>query len=373
MTGFSCLGIFTKSSQFARSLQTLFSVFRATSALITAVLMSTFLAALAAQDLVGEEAVDADGNHYFGTMARSLSTLFRLFVGEGWHDVMYASSDVTNYATNFLFIAFTIVIALLCSQLLVGVIINLYTEVQKLNSDRLYTVLFNVLYHELNPQERDLIKQTLLVLNRQMRHLHSAIDVVHKAAPCDKGLRMAALYAEIESDQGSQQLKEESRALKVAELNQPAIADDTPFRSWAEHMLDNLDEQQVQRILARNLWIVRHAASIKEVAMNATSVTGQQEPARQHFAIMQAFQKVDGGCDFNSFRKYLATTRREQRPWGLHRLNVLVPSGGHEVFMEISKNRAKVDYMAWIKWWNYSPKRAGWDGCARSLEPNITR
>ena len=79
---------------------------------------------------------------------------------------MYSSAGVTNYAANFLFIGYMVVVALLFSQLLVGVIINLYTEVQNLNSQRLY-IVFRELYRDFGIPERESIKRSLLMLNRR--------------------------------------------------------------------------------------------------------------------------------------------------------------------------------------------------------------
>ena len=41
------------------------------------------LYALASRDLYGDKATDDDGIAYFDTYARSLTTMFRLFIGEG--------------------------------------------------------------------------------------------------------------------------------------------------------------------------------------------------------------------------------------------------------------------------------------------------
>ena len=313
LTGFSILGIFTKSSSFARLLQTLFSVFRATSSLITAILLTAFVAALAAQDIVGPAAVDDDGNHYFGSLARSLSTMFRLFVGEGWHDVMFSASAATNYSVNFLFIAFMIVVALLCSQLLVGVIINLYTEVQKLDSERLYT-LFGALYHELSTHERESIQRSLLVLNRRMGSLHNVIDIADNTLPCHKEQKMAALFAEIESDE-SQQMNKDKQALRVSQVverdAEQLSADEMPLEGWIGAVVCELSEQQADNILAANAWLFRQMRHVTT-----------QTKARSAFG-------------FDSFRQYLAAVPPRDRPSKFRDLNVFRKPDVHNTFVAL--------------------------------------
>ena len=88
----------------------------------------------------------------------------------------------------------------------------------------------------------------------------------------------------------------------------------------------------------------------------------QTEPVKYHYVVMQEHNQLDGECDFDSFRKYLAAVWQEQRPWELHRLNVYMKSKLQKVFAQISRGQETMDYAAWEEWWNISPNRVEWDG-----------
>ena len=51
---------------------------------------------------------------------RSLSTFFRMFVGQGWTSVMYASSNATTEAARILFISFMLILSYMIANLLIG-------------------------------------------------------------------------------------------------------------------------------------------------------------------------------------------------------------------------------------------------------------
>ena len=88
----------------------------------------------------------------------------------------------------------------------------------------------------------------------------------------------------------------------------------------------------------------------------------QTEPVKYHYVVMQEHNQLDGECDFDSFRKYLAAVWQEQRPWELHRLNVYMKAKLQKVFAQISRGQETMDYAAWEEWWNISPNRVEWDG-----------
>ena len=83
LAGFASLCIFTKSSHFGEIMQTLFGVISATLPLLSLLLAVNLLFALGANCMFGSKALDDFGSSFFGSYGRALTTVFRLFVGEG--------------------------------------------------------------------------------------------------------------------------------------------------------------------------------------------------------------------------------------------------------------------------------------------------
>jgi len=70
-------------------------------------------------------------NPSFATLEDSLIAMFQLMVGEGWHEVMYATTSQTSRTYAWWFFVYIFVITLLFVSLLVGIIIEMFTEVQE--------------------------------------------------------------------------------------------------------------------------------------------------------------------------------------------------------------------------------------------------
>jgi hypothetical protein len=75
---------------------------------------------------------------FFDTYARSLSTLFRLFVAEGWTDIMYSATDATNTSARLFFISYVLLATLLFAQLTIGWIVSVFGLVQRIGSEKVY-------------------------------------------------------------------------------------------------------------------------------------------------------------------------------------------------------------------------------------------
>ena len=56
-------------------------------------------------------------------------------------DARYAASDATTEATRLFFISYMMIVSLLLAQLVVGIIVTLFTDIQRLNSEHLFTCL----------------------------------------------------------------------------------------------------------------------------------------------------------------------------------------------------------------------------------------
>ena len=75
--------MFTKYPKFAKMIQTLFATLGTSSPLVFSRMAVICIYALLARDIFADKALDDLGQPFFSTYSRSLSTFFRLFVGEG--------------------------------------------------------------------------------------------------------------------------------------------------------------------------------------------------------------------------------------------------------------------------------------------------
>ena len=177
---FSTLTIFTQNIRFSQLLQTIGTVSSAAWPIVTSLIAIACLYARAAHDLFGDKAANRDGlattEPFFETYKRALSTFFRLFLGEGWTAVMYSASNATTEGARVFFVTFTLLCSLLFAQLIIGVIVNLFTDVQRLNSEQLYSCL-SEFTDTANRGERGAIEDDVLLLNTTMLPLHEALDM----------------------------------------------------------------------------------------------------------------------------------------------------------------------------------------------------
>ena len=97
----SMLLTITRNQAIARMLQTFTVAVSACFSLVASLAVVLLLSALASRDVFGSGPTDDEGTPYFDTYARSLSTMFRLFVGEGWQDILYAASNSTTEAARY--------------------------------------------------------------------------------------------------------------------------------------------------------------------------------------------------------------------------------------------------------------------------------
>ena len=98
---------------------------------------------------------------------------------------MYGATDATTEAARVFFVSFSMLATLLLAQLIIGVIVNLFTEVRRLNSEQLYSCLADFT-GTANANERSAIEDDVLKLNTTMLPLHAALDIfgdAHKSHP----------------------------------------------------------------------------------------------------------------------------------------------------------------------------------------------
>merc|ERR1711998_432097 len=126
-------------------------------------------------DLFGKQAKDESGTYFFDSARASWTSMFRLFLGEGWHDIMWAASDGTTVAARFVFFGITFVMTILVSELVVGIVIQLYQELENVPTVRLYHYLEPV-YRNHEEADRDQVLEDLRKLNWRLFDIHNMID-----------------------------------------------------------------------------------------------------------------------------------------------------------------------------------------------------
>ena len=93
---------------------------------------------------------------------------------------MYAATDATTEAARVFFISFSMLATLLLAQLIIGVIVNLFSDVKRLNSEQLYSCLADFT-GTADANERSAIEDDVLKLNTTMLPLHGALDIFSDA------------------------------------------------------------------------------------------------------------------------------------------------------------------------------------------------
>eukprot|EP00656_Telonema_subtile_P052056 TRINITY_DN7148_c0_g2_i1.p1 TRINITY_DN7148_c0_g2~~TRINITY_DN7148_c0_g2_i1.p1 ORF type:complete len:576 (-),score=141.01 TRINITY_DN7148_c0_g2_i1:230-1957(-) len=157
----------TQNEKFGRMMHTFSLAVSACFPLVVSLFVLMLLYAIASTDMFGGGPKE-DGIELFGTYTNSLTTCFRLFVGEGWHNIMYSTSDATTEASRFWFCSYIFLVGMLGGELFVGVIISLYNDVEQISSPRVFAVLEPV-FREFSPEERDTLIQDMLELNAKTR------------------------------------------------------------------------------------------------------------------------------------------------------------------------------------------------------------
>ena len=138
-------------------------------------LMAMMFFSLMCRDLFGSTTV------HFADFGMALTTTFRLFVGEGWHYIMYDTAEHTSNATKFLFMLYVFFSTLLFGQLVLGVIIAVFGEVKSFSSPRLYDAL-KPLNNNLNESERARLFSDFLKINWILMGIHEKIGKLESEA-----------------------------------------------------------------------------------------------------------------------------------------------------------------------------------------------
>ena len=141
LTGFSTVTLFTKNMRFTQLMTTASTMGQLAWPLVGSLIAVTSLYALAAREIFKDNALDETTSPFFDTYSTSLSTFFRLFVAEGWTDIMYSGTDATNTSARLFFMSYILLATLLFAQLTIGWVVSVFGLVQKIGSEKVYRFL----------------------------------------------------------------------------------------------------------------------------------------------------------------------------------------------------------------------------------------
>jgi len=177
MLAATCWFVFIRSVTFGRMLHTMSLSFWSCTPYLLTMFIIMMIASIAARDLYHDKAYEEDGSALFPDFTRSFITMFRLFIGEGWHGVMYAAAYNTNAASKYFFMMYTFLVTMLFGQLLLGVIISQYQNVEEVISTRVFLVVQQVAEGgSSSSAEREQVMDEFLSINYKMFGIHTEID-----------------------------------------------------------------------------------------------------------------------------------------------------------------------------------------------------
>jgi len=116
---------------------------------------------------------------YFSSFHESLRTMFQLFTGQSWHNIMLEVAHETSEAAKFVFMAYVFCSTLLFGQLVLGIIISVYDEIVTFTSTAIYTTLAP-LYRHLSTKERSRIISDFLTINCMLSDIHNKIQFLEE-------------------------------------------------------------------------------------------------------------------------------------------------------------------------------------------------
>jgi len=98
--------------------------------------------------------LSGSGHNYFDGLGACLFTHFQLFIGEGWHDIMYATVNKYDGTVVYIFVTYVIFVTVLFGNLFLGVIINIYNEVDTVDSINLHETL-EISFQDMSSEQRN--------------------------------------------------------------------------------------------------------------------------------------------------------------------------------------------------------------------------
>ena len=141
LAAFTVFLIITTNRHFSLMLRALSRATSTCGHIVLTICVFILVYAILSKDIYGGQVLDDNGVAYFDTYWQSVLTMYRLFVGEGWHEVMMSTTAVTSDAARFWFFTFTFIGTMFCGELMVGAITSVFADVQSIESPRLQFLL----------------------------------------------------------------------------------------------------------------------------------------------------------------------------------------------------------------------------------------
>jgi len=165
--------VLTLSPYFAKALNALYLSILATMPFGGTMVCIMLIFSEMLQDLYKDNPRIPEG--YFSDFGKSFQLVFWIFLGENWNGVMWDVQQATHHGTTVLFIVYTFASTLLFAQLVLGVIIAVYSDIAGFLSPRLYIIL-KPLYSELSEAEKHRLMQNFLKINYLLKPIHEKIE-----------------------------------------------------------------------------------------------------------------------------------------------------------------------------------------------------
>jgi len=180
MMAATCWLVFVRSASFARMLHTFSLSFQSCTPYLVTMLIIMMICSITARDLYHDKAFEEDGTALFSTFTYSFITMFRLFIGEGWHGIMYAAAYNTSSASKYFFMLYTFLVTMLFGQLLIGVIISQYQAVEEVVSTRVFLVHQTCCETNVsNAEEKEQTMDDFLAINHRLYGIHNEINRIN--------------------------------------------------------------------------------------------------------------------------------------------------------------------------------------------------
>ena len=213
---------------------------------------------------------------FFETYGRSLSTFFRLFVAQGWTSIVYAASDATTEAARVFFISFQIIVSLLLTNIVVGVIVNMFTEVRRLNSELLFSCLANFT-GTAHVDERGAIESDVLKLNTLLLPLH---EVLEASGSKTKSSALKPFFQELRDRDNFTQMSSVASVVRPRSRGTSHVNGLREQDSFEDFVNTHARLVDVDQLLLKHPWVLKVGYQyIQQHATAATRVDEAQEEA----------------------------------------------------------------------------------------------
>jgi len=188
----TCLMVFTRNPYFGQMLSQL----SRSMIVCYPYLAITFLTLVAFAQVCRDVYHGSDPKGYFKDLGTSMVYMLQIWTGNGF-GIMWDQWFYTNFASALLFNGYMFFQAMLFSNLVLGVIIGVFSEVEAIGSARVFDALSG-LNRDMTEAEKEILLADFLSINWQLLHVHSKIDELEMLSPSELETSHALHPAEAE-------------------------------------------------------------------------------------------------------------------------------------------------------------------------------